>query len=181
MKDEGTPEEKSSSEFMNALKQLEQEMSPPVNSASMNMLMKPLEMIANADPTKVQEVVIAQLALMTAYHTIVLDQARRSFKWALIAAGVGFGFFVLAVVYVMMSQPGRDISIISLISGALIEVIAGINFYLYGKTAGQMAEFQSRLDSTQRFLLANSVCESLEGEAKAQARVSLSELLREVL
>lgn len=61
----------------------------------------------------------------------------------------------------------------SLISGSLIEVISGINFYLYGKTSVQLADFQTRLDVTQRFLLAKSICESLEGDYKQKARSEL--------
>ncbi|MDQ3180070.1 MAG: hypothetical protein M3Q33_06075 [Acidobacteriota bacterium] len=60
-----------------------------------------------------------------------------------------------------------------IISGALIEVIAAINFYLYAKTSSQLATFHTRLGTTQRFLLANSMCESLEGEFKQKARYDL--------
>ncbi len=71
----------------------------------------------------------------------------------------------------------QNVAVVSLISGALIEVISGINFYLYGKTSVQLADFQTRLDVTQRFLLANSMCESLEGDYKQKAR---SELIRTI-
>jgi hypothetical protein len=54
-----------------------------------------------------------------------------------------------------------------------VEVISGVNFYLYGKTTTQMAEFQSRLDMTQRFLLANSICENLDGDFKQNTRSQL--------
>lgn len=61
----------------------------------------------------------------------------------------------------------------SVISGALVQVIAGINFYLYGRTQSQASEFLNRLDQTQRFWLANSVCEGLEGDSKQKARSEL--------
>ncbi|MEZ5447925.1 MAG: hypothetical protein R3E89_02495 [Thiolinea sp.] len=37
-----------------------------------------------------------------------------------------------------------DLARVSLIGGALIEFIAGINFYLYGKTLSQLTLFQGR-------------------------------------
>ncbi len=43
-----------------------------------------------------------------------------------------------------------------------------------------MAEFQERLDRTQRFLLANSICEALEGDAKQKARSELVEVIARV-
>jgi hypothetical protein len=54
-----------------------------------------------------------------------------------------------------------------------VEVIAGINLYLYNKTTAQLAEFHQRLERTQRFLLANSIAESLENEQKQETRASL--------
>ena len=131
-----------------------------------------VERLSQTDPSNVQRVAAAQVGLLTIYHNLVLDQARRSFKWALIAAGAGFGFFLAAVGFILLQQ-SQNVATVSLISGALIEVISAINFYLYGKTSAQLAAFQTRLDQTQRYLLANSVCEGLEGDFKQRARAEL--------
>jgi len=131
-----------------------------------------VDRLSKADPSKIQEIAASQVELLTIYHNVVLEQAQRSFKWALIAAGVGLGFFLAAVGFMLLQQ-SQNIANISLISGALVEVISAINFYLYGKTAIQMADFESRLDHTQRFLLANSVCEGLDGDYKQQTRAAL--------
>jgi hypothetical protein len=128
--------------------------------------------LSQADPHKVQEIAASQIELMAVYHRLVLNQAARSFTWALIAAGIGLAFYLAAVGLVLVQQP-QNAAIISLISGSVIEVISGINFYLYGKTSAQLADFQSRLDVTQRYLLANSVCEGLEGESKQRVRTEL--------
>ena len=76
---------------------------------------------------------------------------------------VGLAFFLMAIVFMIWQQSG-ELATITMIGGALIEFIAGVNFYLYGKTLTQLSLFQGRLEVTQRFLLANSLCESL-GEA----------------
>jgi hypothetical protein len=63
---------------------------------------------------------------------------------------------------------------VSAISGAVVEVISGINFVLYGKASTQLLGFHERLEQTQRFLLANSVCEGIEQEdARVRARADL--------
>jgi hypothetical protein len=134
-----------------------------------------VERISRADPANVQEIAASQIQLLGNYYDLVLGQARRSFRWALIAAGVGLAFFLGAVAFLVLRY--QDISKISIISGALIEVISAINFYLYGRTSAQLAEFHTRLGSTQRFLLANSLAESLEGEHKQRAR---EELIRRI-
>jgi len=136
----------------------------------------PLERLSKADAANVQEIVASQIELMAVYHNEVIDQARRSFNWALISAGIGLTFFLFSVGFIILWKL-ESAAIISLISGALIEFISAINFYLYGKTSGQLANFQSRLDTTQRYLLANSICEGLESKTKQEARSGLVRMI----
>ncbi len=146
-------------------------------ASSNNFFQVPLERLRQADPKNVQEIAASQIALLSNYHREVLDQAKKSFLWALLATGIGLIFFLSAIGFVIYRQ-ATQVAIISAIGGVLIEFIAGINFYLYGKTASQMAEFQFRLDVTQRFLLANSMCESLAEEYKHKTR---SELIKKIV
>ena len=131
-----------------------------------------IENLLNTLPDDVQKIVTSQIALLDNYHRIVLDQAKRSFFWALVAAAIGLFFFIASVAFILVFKT-ESASIVSLISGALIEVISGINFYLYNKTSAQLADFQMRLDRTQGFMLANSICEGLDNEHKQTARLEL--------
>ena len=140
-----------------------------------------VERLSRASPSDVQEIAASQIELLSTYHKLVISQAQRSFIWGLIAAGIGLTFFITAVSFLLVRTPAvqepANAAIVSVISGALIEIISGINFYLYSKASLQLAEFQTRLDVTQRFLLANSLCEALEGELKHQSR---AELIRKI-
>ena len=107
----------------------------------------------------VQEIASNQVKLLTEFYDQSLSQAHRSFVWALIASGAGLIFFMVAIAFQLGSQ--SDVAIISVIGGALIEFIAAVNFYLYGKTTTQLNLFHGRLEVTQRFLLANSLCDRL--------------------
>jgi hypothetical protein len=129
-------------------------------------------LLSKADPPDVQEIAAGQIQLLDEYHEIVLGQARKSFVFAVAAAVTGIALFAFAVVLLLLEQ-STEVAIFSGIAGAIVEVISGIGFYLYAKASGQLAEFQSRLDRTQRFLLANSVCGSLKGSAKDKARTEL--------
>jgi hypothetical protein len=109
---------------------------------------------------------------LAGYHQIALAQSRRSFFWAIIGAGVGLLFFLSAVAFALLTSATAN-ALIPLLSGAIVEVVAGVVFFLYGRTTDQLSRFHSRLETLQRYLLANSICESLEGEDRAKARVSL--------
>ncbi len=139
-----------------------------------------VQKISTVDPSKIQEIAAAQIELLSIYYNLVLEQARRSFKWALLAAIVGFVFFLASIGFLLLNQP-QNVAVISLISGTLVEGISAINFYLYGQTSAQLSDFQVRLDNTQRFLLANSVCDSLEGEYKQKARSELVKAIAGIL
>jgi hypothetical protein len=135
-----------------------------------------LSQLATASPGDVQQIAAAQIRLLESYYQDGLAQARRSFNWALIAAGIGLAFFLAAVTFLLITQAAPvavPVAVVSAIGGALVEVVAGINFFLYSKTTTQLAAFHQHLDQTQRFLLANNICESLEGDTKQSARASL--------
>lgn len=136
-----------------------------------------VELLSNSKPDDgIMKIAASQIKLIYGFYDLALYQARRSFRWALIAAGVGLVFFLSAVAFLLLERP-QQLATVSLISGALIEAIAGINFYLYNKTSIQLADFLTRLDLTQRYLLSSSMCETLEGEFKQKARFSLIEII----
>jgi hypothetical protein len=81
--------------------------------------------------------------------------------------------FFFAAVAVALLQGLTLASIVPLISGAVVEVVSGVVFYLYGKTTSQLSSFHSRLELLQRYLLANSLCEGLDGEERSKARAAL--------
>ena len=130
-----------------------------------------VERLPETDIANVQKIVASQIELLAVYHNLVLDQARRTFKWALFFSIIGIAFFLTGIGFTFYLQ--SQLSAVSLISGIFLEIISGINFYSYGKSSEYLANYQDRLDSTQRFLLANSLAESLDGDYKQQARAGI--------
>jgi hypothetical protein len=131
-----------------------------------------IDRIGTANPANVQEIAASQLELLAGYHQIALAQSRRSFFWALVGSGVGLIFFVAAVAFALATGIALA-AVIPLLSGAIVEVVASIVFVLYGMTTTQLSNFHSRLEVLQRYLLANSLCESLDGEERNKARAAL--------
>ncbi len=128
--------------------------------------------VARADPGNIQEVAASQLLLTNNYYRSVLRQARQSFIAAVIAAGAGLGFFASAVA-VLLATGALDAAIIAALGGVIVEVISGLNFWLYSHAASQLDAFHLRLERTQHFLLANSVCESLSAPERDRVRAML--------
>ncbi|WP_298607829.1 hypothetical protein [uncultured Thiothrix sp.] len=131
-----------------------------------------LRRLTDASEGDVKAIASSQIELLARFYDLSLSQAGRSFRWALIASMVGLAFFLLAIVFMLWRQSG-ELATITMMSGALIEFIAGVNFYLYGRTLTQLSLFQGRLEVTQRFLLANSLCESLSEAWRDPVRARL--------
>jgi transcriptional regulator with XRE-family HTH domain len=128
--------------------------------------------IRDADPKNFQEIGASQLRLLDAYYNLALTQSRRSFIWALVGSALGLSFFIVAVAFSLLTGIALT-AVIPLLSGAIVEVVAGIVFYLYGKTTSQLTTFHSSLVALQRYVLANSLCENLDGEERNKARATL--------
>ncbi|PID49440.1 MAG: hypothetical protein CR991_06775 [Proteobacteria bacterium] len=95
-----------------------------------------IKRLSSVDNTDVKSIAATQIELLTRYYTLSLSQAQRSFRWALVASIVGLVFFIAAIGFVLWNA--ERVAVITVLSGALIEFIAGINFYLYGKTLAQL-------------------------------------------
>jgi hypothetical protein len=110
---------------------------------------------------------IAQIDLLTKYYNRVLKQANDSFWWAEATAVAGFLLFGVAVACVVWGEANQALNgaAIAGLGGAVVQVISGLQFWLYGKATDQLAAFHQSLDQTQRFLMASSLCDSLDDKA----------------
>jgi len=152
---------------------------PESQKAAVGGLVDAAHQLGEANIEEPQKVSAASVNALVYYYTVVLQQSKRSFDWALIAAGVGLLFFLAAVGFIVVSGD-TEVAAVSIIAGAVVEMIAGLNFYLYGKATEQLADYRRSLEQTQRFLLANGICGSLDDAAtKAEKRGDLVSTIAE--
>jgi hypothetical protein len=135
-------------------------------------IIEAIESLATAKPGDVQEIAASQITILDTYYRTALGQAQKSFFSALVLSGIGVFFFFSAAI-VLLVQQSRDLALVTVIGGTTIEVVAGLVFWLYGRTATQLVHFYERLEQSQRFLLANSFCETLDDDTKQRSRADL--------
>jgi hypothetical protein len=138
---------------------------------SVHAIVNATAQLADVNKANPQDVAAGANNILTGYYSIALRQSQDSFRSALGAAIVGAAFFLLAVAFLLWTG-STEIATVSSIGGAVVEVIAGLNFYLYGKTTAQLDSYRRSLEQTQRFLLANSIAETL-GTEKEETRADL--------
>ena len=137
-------------------------------------------LVASLDPAKIQEVAASQLVIIDGYYKGVQQEAQRLFRWGLIASGGGLVFLLVAVSLLVAQKPA-PISLISLICGGVVEGIAVLIFLLYGRAFRELEKFHARLDKTQQYLLANSICEKLDGQSRQTAQTKLVQAIMDTL
>jgi len=130
--------------------------------------------VATIQPGNVNRIASLMQQMSLHYYTDVRRQAQQSFRSALAAAVIGAMFFIFAAWNVMER---RETVLVGVVAGALTQVISGINFYLYGRASRQFASFHICLERTNRYLLANTLCENLEPPLRDQVRHELIDVI----
>jgi hypothetical protein len=127
------------------------------------------ERLNDVDTANFQQIAASQLQLMFATLSPLMAQSRQSFFLALFGSVLSLMLFAFVVIFSLV----HGVSIIPMIASAAVNVASGIVFVLYGKTSNQMSEFNSRVHELQRYLLANSIAETLSDAERDKARLSL--------
>jgi hypothetical protein len=130
------------------------------------------EAVTNSD---VGPTVTAVQHLILKYYDNVRGQASESFESAKRVAMFGFVLLVLTIAYeifidLVLHMPasgykpytgGMSVGQIGLLGSGIVEAIAGLQFWLYGRAARQFGAFHICLERTHRYLLAFKIAEQM--------------------
>lgn len=113
-----------------------------------------------ADFTNSQEDIMPyETDTLTRYYAQVLSQSKISFWFSLICAAVGFGVIVIAVF--LHSDDKMATTVISLISGTVIDAVSTL-FFVQSKSAQKsMSNFFDKLRNDYQQLESRKVCSSI--------------------
>lgn len=105
------------------------------------------------------------------YYTISKRQAKRTFSSAMLACYLGFGMFGLAVVISMVvgANEGGGGADYAAIGGAVVEIIAGLFFWMYTRASDQMKTYYNSLVQTYRYQQAKAMADELEGQDRVDS------------
>jgi hypothetical protein len=146
---------------------------PETTRKSIDDLLQACKGISGAMTSKdVGAIAQAHEEMILHYYKDVQNQANQSFRTACRSAQWGFLVLISTVVVVVgvdilgripnlqfMAGGSSAVATVGLVSGALIEGIAGIAFWLYSKGARQFGAFHICLERTYRYLLAYKIAE----------------------
>lgn len=106
------------------------------------------------DKNDVLRLMIKNVAELREYYVINKQQARNSFSAALFISILGFFLFASGIILSYTSTANANVIPYTTIGGAVVEIIAGLFFWLYSKAIKQINIFHTSLQSTEKFLTA---------------------------
>jgi TRADD-N domain-containing protein len=157
------------------------EVTPSSVSDAMQSKLETCDALEKALTGDLAETVAAHERMILKYYGDVHLQATKSFDSAKRVSQVGFGVLIATLVYTLVfdalahfNMPGVKVDTsnlltvggIGVISGVLIEFIAGINFWLYGRAARQFNAFHICLERTHRYLIAYKMIEKISDQTR---------------
>lgn len=101
------------------------------------------------------------------YYVISKQQARKSFSAALFICFFGIIIYLLGIICHMIFN--KDISIISIVGGTVVEVIAGLFFWLYREATKQLGVYHQRLGSTEKYLTVIQIIKEMPEDKRVEA------------
>lgn len=120
---------------------------------------------------KLQDGKIDVISLMTdnvselkGYYVISKNQATRVFSSTLVVCFLGFIIFIVGFIAAAITD--QTLAIYTTIAGCVVEVIAGLFFWLYKNAAEQLSLYHERLGRTEKYLTAIQLVEKMSSEKK---------------
>lgn len=98
------------------------------------------------------------------YYVISKRQANRAFTSTLLVCILGFIIFIVGIVAAALTE--QELALYTTISGCIVEVIAGLFFWLYKNTTKQLNLYHERLGCTEKYLTAMQLAEHMSDERK---------------
>ena len=123
--------------------------------------------LSETEKPNVLDTIQLNLNQLSEYYTINKSQARNSFRFSVFAVIAGLSTIIAGVWFFYLQEtPNVSLTVISGISGTMIQFIGAAYFYLYRKSLDQLNFFFSQLVKMQDTMLSVKLCEEVTPQEK---------------
>ncbi|QEE50200.1 hypothetical protein FUA48_11610 [Flavobacterium alkalisoli] len=116
----------------------------------------------DSDGSNVLLLMITHVRELRGYYSLTRKQAISSFIAALMISIIGVLIFFKGLLF----SSENSISLLSTIAGAIVEIIAGLFFWLYSKALDQLSLFHISLQRSANVLLSIQLVDKISNEEK---------------
>lgn len=135
-----------------------------LNKEEMDKEIEEIKKLASEDKLNAIELTLRNISELRQYYRISVNQANHTFFATLTISILGFAMYVIGIIFVTLAN--RDAVIISLISGTVVEIIAGLFFWLHSQSLNQLNLYHQRLSYSEKYLIVLEIIDLIPAEKK---------------
>jgi hypothetical protein len=132
--------------------------------------------LARMDRVETHAIAALLQRIMLGYYADIRKQAQWSLYAAIIAMLLGTGLFVAGLVDATRTGETGQVRY-WMIAGSIVVLVAAICFFSYARASRRLAGFYVGLERTNRFILADALCQQLDESRRNVARQSLVDVV----
>lgn len=120
--------------------------------------------VKDADENDALNLMLVNMEEIKAYYTLSKTQAKDSFRLSVWMCILGFILLVAAVILPFLTSGKYEVSIITAIGGAIVEIIAVTSLFVYKNSLSQLNHYYESLHDNERFLSTVNLVRKLSQE-----------------
>lgn len=113
------------------------------------------------------DLMLKNVSELREYYVISKNQATKSFSAALTICFLGIVIYSFGIISVIFFN--KEATLITIISGTVVEVISGLFFWLYREATNQLSIYHQRLGSTEKYLTVIQIIKEMPKEEQTEA------------
>lgn len=129
--------------------------------------------VKDNDENDALNLMLVNMEEIKAYYTLSKTQAKDSFRLSVWMCILGFILLVAAVILPFLTSGKYEVSIITAIGGAIVEIIAGTSLFIYKNSLSQLNHYYESLHDNERFLSTVNLVRKLSPEKQDEMYIEI--------
>lgn len=121
----------------------------------------------------IMELMLLNMKEIKEYYVLSKTMAKRSFFLAVIMCIFGFAIIAASIITIFVIDISFTQSMIPVIGGAIVEIIAGTSLVVYRKSLEQLNQYYESLHNNERFLSLVNLVDKLTDNKKDDAYINI--------
>lgn len=125
------------------------------------------------DTSDIIELMLLNMKEIKEYYVMSKDMAKKSFTLSVIMCIFGFGIILLSIISMYFTNITLIESLIPVIGGSVVEVIAGTSLIVYKKSLEQLNQYYEALHNNERYLSLVNLVDKLSDAKKDETYINI--------
>lgn len=131
------------------------------------------EVKCNEQTTDIIELMLLNMKEIKEYYVMSKYMAKKSFTLSVIMCVFGFGIILLSIIAMFLTDITLIETLIPVIGGSVVEVIAGTSLIVYKKSLEQLNQYYEALHNNERYLSLVNLVDKLTDNKKNETYISI--------